>query len=196
MKFATATAFVLAMASPALSEVYHLDPTHTEVRFHYNHAGITEQSGEWTGIQGTIDFDPEQVDKTTANITIDASSVHTGVGPLDEHLKSADFFEVETYPQITFTSTSAIQTGAASLRLTGDLTIKDQTKPAVLDVDLTFMGAHPLGGFFDYYQGEWVGVQATGNLLRSEYGVGMFAPATSDTVRLEISAEMRAGGWE
>lgn len=195
MKTLTASALVLAIATPALAETYHLDPTHTEIRFHYNHAGITEQSGEWTGVGGTIDFDPEQVENTQANITIDANSVHTGVGALDDHLKSADFFEVETYPKITFVSTSAVQTGASSLRLTGDLTIKDQTKPATLDVDLTFMGAHPLGGFFDYYEGEWVGVEATGTMLRSEFGVGMFAPGTSDAVRLEISAEMRAGGW-
>lgn len=195
MKFLSTTAFALVIAAPVIAETYHLDPTHTEVRFYYNHAGLTEQSGEWTGVKGTVDFNPEDVNATTASITIDAKSLHTGVGPLDDHLKSADFFEVATYPEITFTSTSAVQTGAETLRLIGDLTVKDQTKPATLDVNLTFMGEHPLGGFFDYYQGDWVGVEANGTLLRSEYGVGMFAPGTSDTVRLEISAEMRAGGW-
>lgn len=195
MKTLCATALLFAMSVPALAETYHLDPTHTEIRFYYNHAGLTEQSGEWTGMSGTIDFDPENVTATSANISIDTSSLTTGVSPLDDHLKSADFFDIEVFPKATFVSTSAIQTGAQTLRLVGDLTIKDQTKPATLDVDMKFMGTHPLGGFFDYYKGDWVGVEATGTLLRSEYGVGMFAPGTSDAVRLEISAEMRAGGW-
>lgn len=196
MKFLTSSALVLALAAPGWAETYHLDPGHTEVRFSWNHAGLTEQHGEWTQVSGTIDFDPADVTATSAQITIDPDSLHTGVAALDNHLKSADFFDIETYPTITFTSTSAVQTGAQNLRLTGDLTVKDQTKPAVLDVELTFDGEHPLGGYFDYYKGDWVGVEATGTLLRSEFGVAMFAPGTSDTVQLEISAEMRAGGWE
>ena len=196
MKNLAAAALFAALSVPALAETYHLDPGHTEVRFYWNHAGLTEQHGEWTSISGTIDFDADNVAATSANITIDPASLHTGVGALDDHLKGADFFDVANFPEITFVSTSAVQTGAQNLRLIGDLTVKDQTKPAVLDVEMTFRGEHPLGGFFDYYKGEWIGAEATGTLLRSEYGVGMFAPATSDTVRLEISAEMRAGGWE
>ena len=60
---------------------------------------------------------------------------------------------------------------------------------------MTFQGAHPLGAFIEYYEGEWIGAEATADLLRSELGVGQFAPLTSDAVRLEISTEMRAGGW-
>jgi len=102
---------------------------------------------------------------------------------------------VKNHPQITFVSGEAVQTGADTLRLTGDITVKGQSAPATLDVTLTFMGSHPLGGFADYYKGEWIGVEATSTVLRSELGVGLFAPLTSDAVRLEISAEMRAGGW-
>ncbi|WP_109311832.1 YceI family protein [Ruegeria sp. AU67] len=196
MKLFTASALVLALATPVLAETYHFDQSHTEIRFYYNHAGLTEQSGEWTTVSGTVEFDPENVTATSADITIDASSVETGWGPLNDHLKSGDFFDVEAYPNIKFVSTSAVQTGASTLQMIGDLTIKDQTKPATLEIDLTFMGEHPLAGFFDYYKGDWVGVEAAGQLLRSEYGVGMFAPGTSDLVQLKISAEMRAGGWE
>ncbi len=194
-RFMTSAAALMMSALPAMAETYVLDPTHTEVRFYWNHAGLTEQHGEWLGISGTIEFDAENVATTSADITIDPASIHTGVVALDDHLKTGDFFDVDTYSEIRFTSTSAVQTGAETLRLTGDLTIKDNTHPAVLDVNMTFMGPHPLGGFFDYYQGEWIGVEATSSLLRSEYGVGQFAPLTGDIVRLEISAEMRAGGW-
>lgn len=196
MKPLYATALALALATPAVAETYHFDQGHTEIRFYYNHAGLTEQSGEWTAVSGTVEFDPENVTATSADITIDASSVETGWGPLNDHLKSSDFFEIETYPEIRFVSTSAVQTGASTLRMIGDLTIKDKTKPASLEINLTFMGAHPLAGFFDYYKGEWVGVEASSQLLRSDFGVGMFAPGTSDMVDLKISAEMRAGGWE
>ncbi|WP_170333120.1 YceI family protein [Ruegeria arenilitoris] len=196
MNFLRATTLTLAMASPAVAETYHFDQSHTEVRFYYNHAGLTEQSGEWTALSGTVEFDPENVAATSADITIDASSLETGWGPLNDHLKSNDFFAIEDFPEIRFVSTSAVQTGADTLRMIGDLTIKDQTKPAALDIELKFMGTHPLGGFFDYYQGDWVGVEATGLLLRSDYGVGMFAPGTSDSVKLKISAELREGGWE
>ncbi len=96
MKLFTASALVLALATPVLAETYHFDQRHTEIRFYYNHAGLTEQSGEWTAVSGTVEFDPENVTATSADITIDASSVETGWGPLNDHLKSGDFFMVSS----------------------------------------------------------------------------------------------------
>lgn len=191
--FVAATA--IFAGSAAISETYVLDSSHTEVVFSWNHAGLTTQRGEWTSVSGEIDFDPADVAATAARVEIDANSLHSGFEALDVELKGEGFFDVESNPTITFTSTSAVQTGAQSMRLSGDLVVKGQTVPAVLDVDLVFQGEHPLGGFFDYYQGEWIGVEATSTLLRSEVGVGQFAPLTSDVVHLEISAEMRKGGW-
>ena len=185
----------LALGGAAAAETYELDPGHTEVIFAWNHAGLTTQRGEWTGISGSVDFDPADVAATTINVEIDAASIHTGVGALDDHLKSGDFFDAANNPTITFASTGAVQTGAETLRLTGDLTVKGQTVPVTLDVELTFMGAHPLGGFFDYYKGDWVGIEATGTVMRTALGVGLYAPGTSDAVDLTISAEMKAGGW-
>ena len=192
---AISCAALLAMSPAAMAETYVLDQGHTEVRFYWNHAGLTTQSGEWTKVSGTIDFDAGNVAGTKAMITIDPASLHTGYAELDKHLKSSDFFDIETHPEITFVSTGAVQTGASSMRLSGDLTVKGQVTPAVLNVNLTFQGTHPLGEFFDYYKGEWIGAEATTTLLRSDLGVGKFAPLTSDVVALEISAEMRAGGW-
>ncbi len=183
-------------ATTASAEVYKFDPGHTEIRFYYDHAGLSEQSGQWTVIGGEVDFDPANVEATKVTVTVDPASISTGVTALDDHLKSADFFDVGNFPEITFTSTSASQTGDNTLTLVGDLTIKDQTAPVTLNMVLNHNGPHPLGEFFDYYKGEWIGVEGTADMLRSDYGVGMFAPVTSDEVRLEISAEMRAGGWE
>ena len=196
MKFLLMTTTALmAMAPAAMAETYVLDPGHTEVRFYWNHAGLTKQSGEWTRVSGTIEFDGVDAANTKANIKIDASSLHTGVEDLDGVLSGADFFDVETYPTITFTSTSAVQTGADTMRLIGDLTVKDTTVEVALDVTRTFQGPHPLGGAIPYYEGTWLGVEANSTLLRTNHGVGPYAPLVSDEILLEISAEMRAGGW-
>jgi len=185
----------LVPAGTAMSETYELDPSHTEVRFLWNHAGLTTQSGEWTKVSGEVEFDADNPAATLVRVEIDATSLHSGFPELDNHLKGGDFFDVESHPTITFVSTGAVQTGADTLRLTGDITVKGQSTPAVLDVTLTFRGEHPLGGFADYYKGEWIGVEATSSVLRSDLGVGLFAPLTSDAVQIEISSEMRAGGW-
>jgi len=187
---------LMVTATAANAEIYKFDPGHTEIRFYYNHAGLSEQSGQWKVIGGEVDFDPANVEATKVTVTVDPASVDTGVSALDDHLKSGDFFDVGNFPEITFTSTSATQTGDNTLTLVGNLSIKDQTAPVTLNMVLNHNGAHPLADFFDYYQGEWIGVEGTGDILRSDFGVGMFAPITSDEVRLEISAELRAGGWE
>ena len=197
MKNLIAAALVsLSFSGAAFADVYKMDPGHTEVRFYWNHAGLTEQSGEWGKVDGEIEFDRDNIEATKVTIEIDAASIDTGVADLDKHLRSADFFDVEKHPKITFVSTSAKQTGAKSVLVTGDLSIKDTTNPVEVDVELVFEGENPLGGFFDYYKGEWIGVHASGTLVRSDFGVGMFAPLTSDRIRLEIATEMRKGGWE
>lgn len=187
---------MLALGSAATAEIYKFDPGHTEIRFTYNHAGLSDQNGQWKIIDGEVDFDANDIAATKVTVTVDAASIDTGVGPLDEHLKSGDFFDAEKFPTITFTSTGVEQTGDDSVTLVGDLTIKEITKPITMSFKLNHQGAHPLGEFFDYYKGEWIGVQGTGDMLRSDFGVGMFAPVTSDEITLSISAEMRAGGWE
>jgi polyisoprenoid-binding protein YceI len=185
----------LTLGASAYAESYTFDPGHTEVRFYYNHAGLSEQSGEWTVTGGEVEFDASDLAATKVSVTIDASSIDTGVDDLDGHLKSGDFFDVGNHPEITFVSTGATQTGADRITLVGDLTIKGVSKPVTLDFVLNHNGPHPLGQFVEYYEGDWIGVQGGGELLRSEFGVGMFAPLTSDRVRLAISAELKKGGW-
>lgn len=195
MKTLLLGAALATFTTAATAEIYKFDPGHTEINFYYNHAGLSEQHGQWKVIGGEVDFDPENIAATKVTVTIDPASIDTGVTTLDDHLKSGDFFDVENFPEITFISTAVEQTGDNTINLTGDLTIKDNTKPITMAFTLNHNGTHPLGEFVDYYQGEWIGVSGTGDMLRSDYGVGMFAPITSDEVRLSISAEMRKGGW-
>ena len=157
--------------------------------------GCSEQSGEWTVIEGTVEFDPENVEATSVSVTLDASSIDTGVTGLDEHLQSGDFFDVANYPQITFSSTGVTQVDDETVTVVGDLTVKDATQEISMTFTLNHFGEHPLSGVAEFFAGEWLGVSGTGEVLRTELGVGAFAPVISDAVRIEIDAEMRAGGW-
>lgn len=197
IRFLSGTALAtVILAGPALSETYHLDPGHTEVRFYYSHAGLSEQSGEWTVIDGTVDFDAEDIAATEVNITLDAASIDTGVDALDSHLMSGDFFDVSAHPTITFTSTSVSQSGDENVTVVGDLTIKGVTTEITLEFGLNHIGEHPLSGFGAFFEGEWLGVSGSGTVTPTELGLPFGAAVISDSVRLEINTEMRAGGWE
>ena len=192
----TATAIATAaLTAPSIAETYYFDPGHTEVRFYYDHAGLSEQSGQWNVIEGTVEFDPEDVAATSVNVTLDAASIDTGVEPLDQHLQSGDFFDVANHPTITFTSTGVTQVDDETVTVVGDLTVKDTTTEVSFTFGLNHFGPHPLASFGEFFAGEWLGVSGTGSVERADLGLE-FAPMLAPTVRLEISAEMRAGGWE
>ena len=118
-----------------------------------------------------------------------ADSLASGFGPLDDHLKSADFLEVETYPEITFVSTGVEVTGDNTANVTGDLTIHGTTQPVTLATTMTHIGPHPLGGAIDYYQGEWAAFSATTEIDHQSFGVGGFS---TGPITIEIVTEMKA----
>ena len=189
-----ALALIAGMAAaPAAqaADAYSLDPGHTQVRASWNHAGYSEQSLYFRNVGGDIAIDLDAPSNTSLNITIPVSGIETGVEAFDKHLASGDFFEADKHPEATFVSTAVEKTGDNTLKVTGDLTIKDTTKAVTLDVVVNNSGAHPLGQFIDYYKGEWVGVTATGAITRSDWGLGFGAPITSDEVQLFISAELK-----
>ena len=165
----------LPTASAYAAETYFTDQGHTEVRFGWSHAGVSMQSGEFTKASGKLVLDPDNVEKSTISVTIDAASVSTGFVPLDDHIKSKDFLEVETYPKITFVSTSVKKTGDKTADVTGDLTIHGVTKPVTLKTTLTHRGDHPLGGAIDYYKGKWVAFSATTEIDHQAFKVGGFS---------------------
>lgn len=191
-RFALALAAGL-LAAPAAyaADAYSLDPGHTQVRASWNHAGYSTQSLLFRQVSGDIAIDFAAPANTSLNITIRVSGIDTGVEAFDKQLASGDFFEAENFPNATFVSTSVEKTGDSTLKVLGDLTIKDTTKPVNLDVVVNNSGDHPLGQFIDYYKGEWVGVTATGTIKRSEWGLGFGAPITSDEIELFVSAELK-----
>ncbi len=171
------------------TETYYTDQGHTEVRLGWSHAGVSMQAAEFTSVNGMLVLDPDNVEQSKLDVTVDASSISSGFGPLDDHLKSADFLEVETYPEITFKSTSIKQTGDTTADVTGDLTIHGVTHPVTLKTTLTHRGEHPIGKFLDYYKGDWVAFTATGEIDHVAFDVGKAIP--TGPISISIVTEMK-----
>jgi polyisoprenoid-binding protein YceI len=142
---------------------WKLDPAHTLVEFSAKHLMITTVKGRITDVDGTINIDEKDPSKSTVEATLNAKSIDTRTDQRDNHLRSADFLDVEKYPQIKFRSTR-IEGDRDEFKLTGDLTIRDVTKPITLDVKFEGQQKDPWGG-------ERVGFSATGKLDRRDYGL-------------------------
>lgn len=172
-------------ASPAwAADIFTFDPGHSQITFSWNHLGMSFQAGRFVGFGGEVVWDDEEVTNSSVRVEIDAASLQTGNPEFDGHLRSDEFFDVATYPGITFESTSIVITGPDSARITGDLTIRDISVPVELDAVLNFRGTHPLRGT------EAAGFSATASVLRSDFGLGAFGPATSDEIDLTIEVEL------
>ena len=162
---------------------YSIDPTHTATVFTWNHFGFSTPSANFSDIQGTISVDNAKPANSSVNVTIPLSSLNTNVKALDEHLKNADFFNAEKYPNITFKSTKVQALGKNKYKITGNLTVKDVTKPVVLDAVLNKQGVHPMT------KAESIGFNATTSFDRSAFGVGAYVPNVGDKITVNITTE-------
>ncbi|MBO6803382.1 MAG: polyisoprenoid-binding protein [Thalassospira sp.] len=172
-----------AAFSAQAADTYKLDPTHTSVLFIVNHLGFSDYQGRFNGVTGELTLDREDPSASSATITIDLNQIDSGVEALDNHMKTADFFNVEEFPTATFTSTSVELVGDNAATVTGDLTLLGETKPLVLDVTLSGEGTHPMTG------DEVVGFSADGVVTRTDYGMDFLVPGVGDEVTLQISSE-------
>jgi polyisoprenoid-binding protein YceI len=123
--------------------VYDIDQAHTTVEFVARHLMITKVRGRFATFSGSLNV-AEVPEDSSVEVTIDAASVQTSQDQRDEHLRSADFFEVDKYPALTFKSTS-VELDGDSWKVTGDLTIRDVTRPVVLDVEFDGANTTPWG---------------------------------------------------
>ncbi|MFI9051200.1 YceI family protein [Streptomyces sp. NPDC053427] len=162
----TAPAAVL-VADPALAALtgdYTIDPAHSSIGFTVRHAMVTNVRGSFAEHEGVLHLDGTDPARSTATIDLKTASIDTGIADRDGHLRSADFFDAETFPLMSFRSTAAEQISGDRFRITGDLTIKDVTKP--LSIDLDFHGSAT-----DVYGSERVGFEGSAEILRSEWGL-------------------------
>ena len=128
-----------------LTGTYSIDPTHSRIGFVARHAMVTKVRGSFNDFEGTAVLDGDDVTKSTATITLQVASVDTRQAQRDEHVKSAEFFDVAQFPTISFVSTSARQTGEGEFELVGDLTIKDVTKPVTIPFTSEGTAKDPFG---------------------------------------------------
>ena len=182
--FALAAAFA-AVTAPALAapEAYVLDSSHSQIVFSYNHLGYSTGYGMFSGFEGEISFDQEDPAASSVSVSFPVRSMLTGWEERFNHFMSADFFDAADDEMVTFTSTAIEVTGENTAMITGDLTLNGVTKSVVLDAVLNQVGDHPME------QKPWAGFSATTTLVRSEYGLGEYAPFISDEVEVEISIE-------
>jgi polyisoprenoid-binding protein YceI len=124
---------------------YSIDPTHSRIGFAARHAMVTKVRGSFNEFEGSGYFDAENPAASNLQLTIQAASIDTRNADRDGHLRSNDFFDMETYPTITFTSTSVEALDTDTYRITGDLTIKDVTKPVTIDFDVAGTAVDPFG---------------------------------------------------
>ena len=147
-----------------LSGTYALDPTHTRIGFVARHAMVTKVRGQFNEFDGSALIDADDFTRSTAQLTIQAASIDTRNADRDGHLRSNDFLGREEFPQIVFVSTGVKQTGATSLELAGDLTIKGVTNSVTVPFDFE-------GGATDPYGNHRIGFEGSVSISRQDYGI-------------------------
>jgi polyisoprenoid-binding protein YceI len=157
------TATIQTAPAAGAKTAWKLDPAHSIVEFSAKHLMITTVKGRITDIEGIIYTDEKNPKNSSVEATLKAVSLDTRTDQRDQHLRSADFLDVEKYPEIRFRSTR-IQGDKPNFKLTGDLTIRDVTKPITLDVEFEGETKDPWGG-------ERVGFSATSKIDRREFGL-------------------------
>jgi polyisoprenoid-binding protein YceI len=180
-----ALVFALAnFAAPLHALTYTLEPEHTQGVMRWNHLGFANPTAQFSLVEGTIDFDPAAVTKSSVEVMIPLAAISTGVPGLYDDFRSATFFNFDKFPTATFKSTKVERGGKeGQLKVTGDLNLHGITKPVILDVIVNKVGINPRN------QLPTVGFDATATLNRSDFDLGKYVPQVSDAIDLHITAE-------
>lgn len=181
--FAAAALALAATAAHAEPVKYVLDPSHSQIVFDYNHLGFSTSYGMFSGFNGEIKFDQEDPAASSVTVAFPVRTMLTGWEERFAHFMTPDFFDAADDEMVKFTSTGIEVTGEKTAKITGDLELNGVTKSVVLDAVLNQVGDHPMANK------PWAGFDATTTLIRSDYGLGQFAPYVSDEVKVMISVE-------
>jgi polyisoprenoid-binding protein YceI len=167
---------------------WQLDPYHTQVEFSAKHLGMMTVRGQFEDVSAVADIDPDHPEAASVEVTIQTVSVKTNNPARDNDLRSGNFLEVEKYPVITFKSTGVQAAGENHFQLTGDLTIKETTRPVTLDVT-------KYGEFNDPMMGHRIAYGASTQINRKDYGLsfamvldGRFV--VSEEIQITIEGEL------
>lgn len=177
----SAVAALFAGNASAEAVTYELDPNHTIVLAQWDHFGYSHPFANFGQVDGTLVYDADDVAASSVQVTLPLAGLDSFVPKFDEHLRSEDFFDAAKYPDVTFRSTKVEAAGEGRLKVTGDLTIKDNTRPVVLDVVLNKAGERNGRAA--------IGFDASATVKRSDFGIDLYVPNVSDEVKLTITTE-------
>lgn len=163
---------------------YELDTDHSQVLWSVNHSGFAPLRGLVGGMTGNLQLDPARLGASQVAIDIPLSGMTVSSPGFGQHLQAADMFDSARFPTARFVSRQVTVRGQQAT-IVGDLTIRGQTKPLTLEARLHGAGTNPRS------KAETVGFTATGEVKRSDFGLGLAAPVVSDEVKLEINAVFR-----
>lgn len=166
-----------------------IDPAHSEISFKVKHLVVTTLTGKFNTFEGAVETANEDFSDAKISFTADIASISTGNADRDGHLQSDDFFNASGYPKLTFTSASFTKTGDAEYKLTGDITIRDVTKPIELSVEYGGTTVDPWGQ-------TKAGFEINGKIKRKEFGLQWNAlteagsAVVSDEVKLHLNVQL------
>ncbi len=175
-----------AKTDEGASGAYTFDKAHSTIGFRVKHMGLVEVPGYFRDFTGTINYDAKDANKSTVNFTAKTTSVDTGVAPRDNHLRTAEFFDVEKYPEMTFKSTKIEKKGKQWM-VTGDLTMKGVTKSVSFPFNIA--------GFLPGDKGTKMGVTAETTINRRDFGINYGTnmpngvPMLSDNIAVVLQLE-------
>jgi polyisoprenoid-binding protein YceI len=144
--------------------VWTIDPYHTVIQFKVRHLMVSNVTGKFNSFEGKVETVGDDFETASISFSADIDSITTGIDQRDAHLKSADFFDAENHPKLTFVSTSVKKTGDDTYDITGDLTIRETTK------SITLKAEHG-GQMGDFYGNTKAGFELTGSIKRKEFGL-------------------------
>ena len=191
-KISALAAFSIALfltLSASAQDNWQLDPNHSAAQFAVRHLGISTVRGTFTKVSGNVQLNDADLTRSSAEVTIDATSVDTRVETRDNDVRSPKFLDAQKFPTITFKSKRVETAGAGKLRMTGDLTIHGVTKEVVLDVD------GPTQAVKDPHTGQQRrGASATTTINRQDFGVSGAPGVVGDAVTITLDIEMTKPG--
>jgi polyisoprenoid-binding protein YceI len=178
--FVAFAALSLGLTASSYAANYKIDPVHSMVAFKVNHMGVSNVLGRFGGPEGTFTTDDG---KESFNATVKTDTIDTANAQRDKHLKSADFFNAQQYPTVTFKSTGVKKTGDNTYEVAGDLTLHGVTKS--ITVTLNKIGEKSLGA----PMGDRAGFDGTFTIKRSDYGMNFMLQGVGDEVTLFVNLE-------